>query len=224
MQIQVNMTPIKRDDKIVGIGIARFGDIRVRNFTLMKRDDGSLFLVMPSRDTGRHDKDGKRVFEEIAHPITKELRIALNEAAIESYKEGRPVSLRDKEDGRMLIQAEVFDKPYFNRVGKSQLVINDKFVIKDIFINVNKAGELYVTMPNYKMSQKKDGKDVFSEIVSMGKNFRKEVCDAIINEYNMEKSYAEQNRFTIKSRLTEAKAKLSHESVKADSKSKETVL
>lgn len=224
MQIQIRMTPVKRDDSIVAIGIARFGDIRVRNFTLKKRSDGELFLVMPSRATGKVDKDGRAVYEEIAHPITRELRLALNEAAKESYLEGRPVTLRDKEDGILLIQAEVFDYPFYNRVGKGQLTISDKFVIKDIFINTNKTGELYVTLPNYKMSHKsKDGKDVFSEIVSMSKDFRKELCDSLINEYKMEKAYMEQNRFSIKSRLNEAKSKAAKEATKAASKAKEVV-
>ncbi len=218
------MTPLKGRDNIVAVGIVRFGDIRVRNFSLMKNSKDELFLVMPSRDTGKTDKDGKRVFEEIAHPITKELREAINKAAIESYKQDRPVTLRDKEDGKLLVSVDVFDNPYFNRVGKCRLVINDKFVINDIFINANKSGELYVTMPNYKSSQVgKDGKNIFSEIISMGKGFRDELYKAIINEYNLEKGYTEQNRFTIKSRLEQAKEKVKAEPVK-ETKQKDMVL
>lgn len=205
MQYKISMTALKRDDNIVAVGILYMGDIRVRNLTLRKNKDGGLFLSMPGKDSGRTDANGRKIYEEIAHPVCKELREALNEAAVESYNSGHPVTLRDREDGKLLIQAEVFDRPFYNRVGKGQLLINDKFVIKNLFINKKEDGSLYVSLPNYKMKEKsKDGKDLYSEIISMGKTFRKEVCDALINEYRMEEAFNAQNRVTIQSRIEQA--------------------
>jgi len=221
MQIQISMTPLKRSDNIVAVGIARFGDIRVRGLTLMKSNKGDLFLVMPGKDTGKKDANGKRIFEEIAHPTTKKLRVALNEGAIESFKEGRPVTLRDKEDGRMLIEVEAFEMPYYSRVGKGQMLINDMFVIKDIFINVNKADELYVTMPNYKTTG--EGKTQYSELISMGKDFRRQVNETFIDVYNKEKAYLNQNRISIQTKLSSAKEKVI-EPTKTDNKIKQMQL
>ena len=226
MEYKVTMTPLKRNDHVKAVGILSMGDVRVRNFTLMENKEGGLFLVMPNRDTGKKGADGKHIYEEICHPITKEMREELNKAAIDSYKSGHPISLRDQEEGKMLVQAEVFDTPYFNRVGKAQLLINEKIVIKNIFINQKADGSLYVSMPNYKTNQKnKDGKELYSEIISMSKDFRKEVCAAVLKEYQLEKAYKEQNRLSIKSRLLAAQGKAEkQEPASGKSKQKEETL
>ena len=209
MQINVKMIPLKREDSIKAIGSVNLGEITVRNFTLMQNSKGELFLNMPNRDTGKTDPDGKKIYEEIAHPITKEMRDALNNAAIESYKTGHPVFLRDNEDGKLLIEAEAFDRPFYNRVGKGQMRIDDKFVIKDIFINEAKDKNLYVSFPNYKTNKlDQNGKSIYSQIIMMAPDFKQRVSEALINEFNMEMEHKRENRMSIKSRLAEANKKV----------------
>jgi len=204
MDIQVWMTRIKRDDNIKAIGTVKFGEISVRNMTLMKNADGQLFLCMPSRDTGKKDDKGKQIFEEIIHPITAHMRSALNAGAVESYEKNCPVSLSGGSDGTLLIEAKAFDSPYFNRVGKAQILINDEFVIKNIFINEGKNGGLYVSMPNFKAKDTHDGRPVYKEIVIMNGDLKKKISEAVISEYKKDLANKEQNRFSIKSRLAEA--------------------
>ena len=85
---------------------------------------------------------------------------------------------------------------------------------------------MYVSMPNYKTNQKnKDGKELYSEIISMSKDFRKEVCAAVLKEYQLEKAYKEQNRLSIKSRLLAAQGKAEkQEPASAKNKQKEETL
>ena len=209
MEYEIKMTPLKgRDDHIKAVGILKMGEIRIRNITLMESKDGELFMCMPSRDTKKTDENGKKIYEEIAHPITKEMREALNEAAVESYKEGHPVTLYEDREGSLLITAEAFDYPYYNKVGKGSLTINDEFVIKNVFINKKPDNSLYVSYPTYKTNKvAKSGQIIYSEIVSMGSGFRKKVSEAILNEYDMDIKKKEQNKISIKSRLLTAKEK-----------------
>jgi DNA-binding cell septation regulator SpoVG len=224
MQINVKMIPLKREDSIKAIGSVNLGEITVRNFTLMQNSKGELFLNMPNRDTGKTDPDGKKIYEEIAHPITKEMRDALNNAAIESYKTGHPVFLRDNEDGKLLIEAEAFDRPFYNRVGKGQMRIDDKFVIKDIFINEAKDKNLYVSFPNYKTNKlDQNGKNIYSQIIMMAPEFKQRVSEALINEFNMEMEHKRENRMSIKSRLAEANEKVKTQT-KNSEKAKEVCL
>ena len=118
MQIKVKMHRLNRDDNIKAIGSVMLGEITVKNFTLMKNSKDELFLVMPNRDTGKKDRDGNRIYEEMAHPVTKEMRDALNMAAIESYREDHPVFLRESKESRLLIEAESFEVPYYNITSK----------------------------------------------------------------------------------------------------------
>lgn len=225
MQIKVKMHRLDRNDNIKAIGSVMLGEITVKNFTLMKNSKDELFLVMPNRDTGRKDKDGNRIYEEMAHPVTKEMRDALNKAAIESYTEDHPVFLKDNEESRLLIEAEAFDVPYYNRVGKGQILINDEFVIKDIFINKGKDDGMYITMPNYRMPNKdRNGKAVFREIITMNSELKKKVSDAIINEYNLDLESKKQNRFSIQSRLKEAKKRSEETRSEVRTRQKEAVL
>ena len=224
MQINVKMIPLKREDSIKAIGSVNLGEITVRNFTLMQNSKGELFLNMPNRDTGKTDPDGKKIYEEIAHPITKEMRDALNDAAIESYKTGHPVFLRDNVDGKLLIEAEAFDRPFYNRVGKGQMRIDDKFVIKDIFINEAKDKNLYVSFPNYKTNKlDQNGKNIYSQIIMMAPDFKQRVSEALINEFNMEMEHKRENRMSIKSRLAEANEKVKTQT-KNSEKAKEVCL
>jgi len=209
MDIQVWMTRLNRDDSIKAIGTVKFGEISVRNMTLMKNENGQLFLCMPSRDTGKKDEEGKRIFEEIIHPTTAEMRSVLNAGAIESYEKNCPVSLRDGLDGTLLIEAKAFDRPYFNRVGKAQILINDEFVIKNIFINEGKNSSLYVTMPNFKAKDTHDGHAVYKEIVTMNGDLKKKISEAVISEYKKDLAAKDKNRFSIKSRIEEAKRQAS---------------
>ena len=79
MQIKVKMHRLDRNDNIKAIGSVMLGEITVKNFTLMKNSRDELFLVMPNRDTGKKDKDGNRIYEEMAHPVTKEMRAVIAE-------------------------------------------------------------------------------------------------------------------------------------------------
>lgn len=207
MQIKLWMTKLKRDDSVMAIGALSLGEITVKNLMLMKNKDGELFLQMPCRDTGRMGPNGAHVYEDIIHPTTRQMRDALNEAALESYENERPVTLKQNTQGTMLIEASAFDAPYMNRVGKGQILINDEFVIKDIFINKGKNDGLYITLPNYKSKESHNGKPVYKEIVTMGSDLKKQVSRAMIDEYHKSVTHKEQNRFTIKSRLNEAKKK-----------------
>ena len=211
MDIQVWMTRLRRDDNIKAIGTVKFGEISVRNMTLMKNAKGELFLCMPSRDTGKKDENGDRIYEEIIHPTTAEMRSALNKDAIESYEKNCPISLIDGLDGTLLIEAKAFDSPYLNRVGKAQILINGEFVIKNIFINKGKNDSLYVTMPNFKSNDTHEGKPIYKEIVIMNNDLKKRIVEAVISEYKKDLGCKEQNRFSIKSRLDEAKRKASEQ-------------
>ena len=224
MDIQIWMTRLKRDDNIKAIGTVKFGEISIRNMTLMKNAKGELFLCMPSRDTGKKDVNGNRIFEEIIHPTTAEMRSALNKGAIESYEMDSPISFRYGHDSTLLIEAQAFDSPYFNRVGKAQILINDEFVIKNIFINEGKKDSLYVTMPNFKAKDTHDGKPVYKEIVIMNGDLKKSIGEAIISEYKKDLACKEQNRFSIKSRLDEAKRKASEQIPAGREHVKEAVL
>ncbi len=224
MQVKIDMTKLDRGDNIRAFGTLKFGEIIIKSLTLMMNSNGELFLQMPCRDTGKKDKDENRVFEDIIHPTTKELRDILNAAAIESYEKGRPVTLRENKEGMLLIEAQAFDSPFFNKVGKGQILINDEFVIKNIFINEGKNKSLYVTLPNFKSNETKDGKPVFKEIVIMNNNLKKRICESIINEYKRDLANRQQNRFTIKSRLEEAKKKASEHSENQEHTTKEAVL
>ncbi len=224
MQINVKMTPLHRKDSIKAIGSVNLGEITIRNLTLMINSKGELFLNMPNRDTGKKDPQGRKVYEDIAHPITKEMRDALNSAAIESYHTGHPVFLRDNEEGRVLIEVEAFDRPFYNRIGKGQMRIDDKFVIKDIFINEAKDGNLYVSYPNYKTnSVDKNNKSIYSQIIIMEPDFKERITEALINEFNLAMEHKRENRMSIKSRLAEATKKAKTENV-SNEKTKEVCL
>lgn len=206
MEYRMKMTKLEgRSDKIRGVGILSMGEIRIKNITLMEGKEGNLFLVMPNRDTGRRDKDGKPVYEEICHPITKQMRQKVTEAAMESYESGKVSVFSDEKSGSLEVQAEVFERPYYNRIGRAQLVLNDQFVIRNISIHQKENGDRYVTLPNYKMKSKgPDGKAQYSEIAVMHQDFKKEVSKAVLYEFDLACEKKEKNRISIKSRLAGA--------------------
>lgn len=57
------------------------GKIAIHDIKLIKRDDGSLFVAMPSR------KDETNVFRDIVHPVGIEARNELETAIIGAYKD-----------------------------------------------------------------------------------------------------------------------------------------
>ena len=65
MQFKVYMKPLKRDDNVVAVGILYMGEIRIRNLSLMRNKSGEMFLVMPGKDSGKVDANGKRIYERI---------------------------------------------------------------------------------------------------------------------------------------------------------------
>lgn len=203
MEYRISMTALEnRTDNICAVGILSTGGIRIKNITLVKGPDGNLFVSMPNRNTGKSDRNGKAIYEEICHPITKEMRQSITEAAKESYETGKPVIFHDDKEGSLEVQAEVFESPYYNRIGRAQLVLNEQFVIKNVMINRKENGDMYVTLPNYKMKSKgPDGKDQYSEIAVMPHDFKREVTKAVLHEYELACEKKEKNRISIKSRL-----------------------
>ena len=79
--------------------------------------------------------------------------------------------------------------------------------VEQVFINKGKNDGLYITLPNYKSKESHNGKPVYKEIVTMGSDLKKQVSRAMIDEYHKSVTHKELNRFTIKSRLNEAKKK-----------------
>ncbi|MBR3634710.1 MAG: hypothetical protein IKN47_00825, partial [Lachnospiraceae bacterium] len=62
------------------------------------------------------------------------------------------------------------------------------------------------------------------EIVVMSSSLKAKISEAIIDEYKKEKAYKEQNRFSIKSRLEEAKKKAYENKPDTKVRQKEAVL
>lgn len=74
----------------------------VGNISILK-GKGNEFVAMPSHKTGKTDKNGKPVYQDVCYPITKEFREKLYNAILDSY-------LQEKEKivdrGRDLAQAQ----------------------------------------------------------------------------------------------------------------------
>lgn len=208
MKYRMHMSPVEKEgSQIKGYGTLKIGeDITIKNLSLVANGKGKLFLSTPNRRTNRMDRNGKPVYEDICFPITGEMRKQMQIAAISSLEEKKSIEFSDESYGSLLVTVTPFDAPYYNRVGRASLTINDCLVIQDVFINQKQDGSLYVTLPNYKTNQKtQDGKDLYAEIVVLSGGMKKTICDEVVSEYRLAMEDREKNRLAIQGRLKAAK-------------------
>lgn len=220
MKYRMRMNAVKKEGShLKAYGTMQMGDnICVKNLSLMENVKGELFLATPNRKTSKADRNGNSIYEDVCFPVTGEMRKQMQEAAIASYREGKTAEFSDDSPGNVMVSVTVFDAPFYNRVGKADLTINDCFVVSDVYINEKKQdGSLYVTFPNYKTAQKtQDGKDLYSEIVVLTGGMKKLICEEVLSEYRLSVKERENNRLTIKGRLKEAQSKSKKQEKKAE--------
>ena len=74
-EFSVAVTPYEREDSnIRGFARIYFEDSFVINNVDILQGRENLFVSMPSYKTGRKDRDGKDVYQDVCYPITKEFR------------------------------------------------------------------------------------------------------------------------------------------------------
>ncbi len=217
MQILVSMEPVKRDNRTRAVGFIKFGEITVDFVSLVEVYKGCFILNMPSKVTECDNDKGRLIFENIAFPLTRDLREILTNAAVESLNKGQPTVLTDRQPGRLMVEAVGFKEPYMNRVGKGWLTICDYFVIHDFFINRKPDGSLYVTFPFIKTSARlSNGRSVYKQILWMERGFRQQVSNALIEEYKKDMLFRKADHLSIKSRIDEGlkRSKISDSNIK----------
>ena len=77
------------------------GCFAVHNINIVERkDDGKLFVSMPSYKTKQVDENGKDIYKDICFPVKKEFRERLFDAILTSFKERKPVMMDTSRGGQ----------------------------------------------------------------------------------------------------------------------------
>ena len=187
MEISVKTSKLENSDNgIKGLATISFGDVfKVQSVSVMEGKNG-LFVSMPSYKTKQVDDEGKAVFKDICNPTTKEFRLELFDAILESFEKGREVKFtldNGKDTPDIGVKVAPLEKGGSTKA-LGRIYINDVFVVSNVAVKEGKNG-LFVSMPSYKTSEvDENGKAVYKDICyPSDKDFRAKIHHEVVENY-----------------------------------------
>lgn len=104
-EFSVSVTPFEREgSNIRGFARIYFGECFVVNNVDIIQGREKLFISMPSFRTGRRDRYGKDIYQDVCHPVTKDFREKLYTAIEKAYEEAKELAQMpeaEREGGQM---------------------------------------------------------------------------------------------------------------------------
>ncbi len=194
MQYSVKMWPVEgqHNSAVKARGYIVFDDgFKVDNVTLVENSrNGQLFVSMPSYRTNAVDENGKEIYRDVCHPITREFRESLYANIFRSYEEGKTVTVysKSKKPMRYTVNLHLYERENSTIKALASVVFEDSFVINSIALHEDAEGKRFVTMPGVKTSKVyDDGSPVYAKYCHpVDKDFRENLVNAVISKYNFE--------------------------------------
>lgn len=193
---------IKEDSNVKAFVNIVFADsFKVTNIAILEnKDTKQLFVSMPRYRSNEVTESGETIYKDVANPITAEFREELYTNIIEAYDNSSDAKnygiAKDENVGspKFSVSVTPFEREGSNIRGLARVYIEDSFIVNNVNI-IQRKEKLFVAMPAYKTKQKDDnGKFIYQDVAyPVSKEFRQELFDEIINEYEaaLEKKVSE---------------------------------
>lgn len=185
----INVKPLHTENErvLARISMTVDGAIALRGMALIKRDDGTTFLSMPTFMRGKDNRTIKPCF-----PITNEARLQMQEAAQKAYEQAQ--SEADKQDnyiydfdeadglGITEIRVNPTKTPGIKTKAFVSMVLDGALVLNDMRLMERQDGTLFLSMPNFPRGKSKDAPlvNVYHPITA---DVRAELMDMVTAEY-----------------------------------------
>lgn len=155
------------------------GELAVRGVKVMEGEKGA-FVAMPSKKMGAD-------YADVAFPITKEAREALNNAVMKSYEQLKAspektikndVPTADHATSSVSVSLKAVDKNNLKAAG--QITLDGCFVVRDVKVLTGSENKPFVSMPSY---QTQTG-DYAQYALPITKEFHEKLEKAVIGNYH----------------------------------------
>lgn len=184
-------------ENLRGLATVTFGDsFKFNNIAIMNdpRNDGSLFVSMPSYKTSEKTEDGAVVYKDVFNPTSKEFHDELYQNILDTYNEVHDVQAKNsytaefnKNDTRMpdfSVRVTPYEREGSSIKGLATILFTEGMVVNNVSIHEGKD-KLFVSMPSYKTKQTDEqGKAVYKDVCyPISAKFREKLHGAILNAY-----------------------------------------
>ena len=190
MKYKVRAIYVERENSaVVGVASVTLEDVfAINQISIIKREDGTLFVSFPSVRTGEKDFNGKDIYQNIIHPITEDMAEELSEHLVDTYwkiQGEEPAEAEFVNEQPLTFSVRI--KPYQNLEhlrATATLTFGGSLVVKNVRVMEGKNG-LYVQMPSYKTKELDENqKPVYKDYAHpVTAQFRTVLYDAILQEY-----------------------------------------
>lgn len=156
-------------NNVLGMASINYGDMfQINSIRIMQSRHGNVFVSMPQRKTNRIDNEkNSPVYEDICCPITKEFREELYNKILESFDKGEKVvgEADLTEPAKYNLKITPYKEMHNFQAGKASLYLDDRFVLNNIKLIINKNGDFNIGMPSVESkSTDSQGKDNWNAI------------------------------------------------------------
>lgn len=182
MDININLTKNENENSAVkAFATAVFnGHVAIHGIKLVESErsgEKSLFMQMPSWVAV--DSDGNKFYNDVAYPITAEMRKELFDAVLNEYN--NPTEKEEKKPVEMpsvKVSLKLYDEGSSIKAHGS-VALSERMVIGGIRIVEGKNGD-FVQFPSYQ-DKNNEWHDIAHPIT---KEFREKLINSILNKYN----------------------------------------
>lgn len=156
-------------NNVLGMASINYGDMfQINSIRIMQSKQGNVFVSMPQRKINRIDSEKNLpTYEDICCPITKEFREELYNKILEAFDNGETVIGEPQltEPAKYNLTITPYKEMHNYQAGKASLYLDDRFVLNNIKLIVNKNGDFNIGMPSVKSNNTDNqGKDKWNAI------------------------------------------------------------
>lgn len=214
-------------ENLRGLATITFGDsFKFNNIAILNdpREEGKLFVSMPSYKTNDKGADNTPVYKDVFNPTSKEFRAELYQNILDTYHEVHDVQAKNsytvefhKEDTHMpefSVRVTPYEREGSSVKGLATIQFSEGMAVNNVSIHQGKD-KLFVSMPSYKTKQvDEQNKAIYKDVCyPVSAKFREKLYGAILNAYEQSKTKsAEKN--SILGKLNDNKNTISSNDVK----------
>lgn len=142
---------------VLGMASINYGDMfQINSIRIMQSRQGNVFVSMPQRKVNQADiEKNSPAYEDICCPITKEFREELYSKILEAFDTGEKVigEPEHTEPAKYNLSITPYEEMHNNQAGKASLYLDNRFVLNNIALIVNKNGDFTIGMPSVKSNK-----------------------------------------------------------------------
>lgn len=142
---------------VLGMASINYGDMfQINSIRIMQSRQGDVFVSMPQQKIPQTDGEkNSSTYENICCPITKEFREELYNKILEAFDTGEKVigEPEQTEPVKYNLSITPYEEMHNNQAGKASLYLDNRFVLNNIKLIVNKNGDFTIGMPSVKSNK-----------------------------------------------------------------------